>query len=265
MAKTYGSTLKIWRSTRRLSQLELATVADVSPRHVSFLETGRSQPSREMVIHLAIALEVPLRERNAMLAAAGYSAEYRETSLDEPALDQVRGILEAVLRSHEPFPAIVVDRGWDVVRANESAMRFTATMIDPNSSVVAAGVNAIKVILHPDGVRRFIVNWRQVATAALRRLDHEITARPTDAVLHALRDEVLQYPDVADLRHTPERPTADDLLVPFHYRIGDVELKLFSTIATIGAAHDITLEELRLESFFAADPATEQLLRSGLI
>jgi hypothetical protein len=114
-------------------------------------------------------------------------------------------------------------------------------------------------------VREFIVNWRQVATAALRRLEHEIAARPTDTVLRALRAEVTGYPDVADLLRRPERPTAQDLLVPFHYRIGDIELKMFSTIATIGEAHDITLEELRLETFFAADEETERLLRSGLV
>ena len=261
----YGTTLKTWRSTRRLSQLQLATVADVSQRHVSFLETGRAKPSREMVIHLAIALDVPLRERNAMLAAAGYSSEYPETSLTEPALDQVRNILELVLRSHEPFPAIVVDRGWDVVFANDAAFRFTTAMLDPGSPVAADGMNAIRLILHPAGVKDFIVNWSQVATAALRRLDLEITARPTDKVLKELRQEVMAYPDVANLRHNPALPSAEDLVVPFHYRVGDTDLKLFSTIATIGDAHDITLEELRLETFFAADEETERLLRSGLV
>ncbi|MDJ0925070.1 MAG: helix-turn-helix transcriptional regulator [Acidimicrobiia bacterium] len=265
MPLTYGSVLKDWRAARRMSQLDLATAADVSQRHVSFLETGRARPSREMVIHLAIALNTPLRDRNAMLAAAGFSPEYPETLLTEPALDQVRGILETVLRSHEPFPAIVVDRGWDVVLANDAAVRFTTSMIDPASPVPAAGMNAIRLILHPDGVRRFIVNWEQVATAALRRLNHEIEARPTDEVLHKLRDEVQAYPDVASIRGRPAEPRAEDLLIPFHYRIGDIELKLFSTIATIGEAHDITLEELRLETFFAADRTTEELLRSGLV
>lgn len=265
MADTYGTNLKTWRSTRRLSQLALATVADVSQRHVSFLETGRAKPSREMVIHLAIALDVPLRERNAMLTSAGYSPEYGETSLTEPALDQVRGVLETMLRSHQPFPAIVVDRAWDVVLANESAMRFTASMIDPTSPVVTEGMNAIKLVLHPDGVRKHIVNWPEVAAAALRRIDHEIAARPTDTILQNLRTEVRQYPDIALLRSAPQRPAAQDLMVPFHYRIGEAELRLFSTIATIGDAHDITLEELRIESFFAADAETEKLLRSGLV
>lgn len=265
MSGNYGTALKTWRSARRLSQLELATVADVSQRHVSFLETGRARPSREMVIHLAIALDVPRRDRNAMLAAAGFSAEYPETPLREPALDQVRGTLETILRAHEPFPAIVVDRGWDVVLANEAALRFTMAMLDPQSAAVAQGMNALRVILHPEGVRRFIVNWQEVAAAALRRLDNEITARPADGVLLSLRDELLAYPDVAELRTSAPRPSPEDLLMPFCYRIGNHELKLFSTIATIGEAHDITLDELRLETFFAADDSTERLLRSGLL
>ena len=248
-----------------MSQLELAAVADVSQRHVSFLETGRAKPSREMVIHLAVALDVPLRERNAMLTAAGYAAEYSETQLSEPALDQVRGILETVLSAHEPFPAFVVDRGWDVVLSNDAAMRFTTSMIDPSNPVAVAGMNALKLILHPEGVKDFIVNWQQVAATALRRLNHEIASRPTDTVLQDLRTEVLGYPGVAELLQRTEPPAADDLLVPFHYRIGDAELQLFSTIATIGEAHDITLEELRLETFFAADAETERLLRSGLV
>ncbi len=261
----YGSALKTWRSTRRLSQLELATVADVSQRHVSFLETGRAKPSREMVIHLAIALDVPLRERNTMLAAAGYAPEYSETPLSEPALEQVRGVLERIITSHEPFPAIVVDRGWNVVMANGAAMRFTASMVDPGASLIAEGVNALRVIFHPEGVRSYIVNWEEVAGIALRRLDHEIAARPGDQVLRALWDDVMTYPGVADLRFRPQRPSASDLLIPIHYRIGGNDLKLFSTIATIGEAHDITLEELRLETFLAADGESEQLLRSGVL
>ncbi len=261
MGDTYGTTLRTWRAARRLSQLDLATVADVSQRHVSFLETGRAKPSREMVIHLAIALDVPRRDRNAMLTAAGYAPEYPETPLSAPRLEQVRSILATILRAHDPFPAIVVDRGWDVVMSNEAAMRFTASMLTPTGE---APVNALKLILHPDGVRRFIVNWEQVAATALRRLDHEIEARPTDRVLLALRAEILTYPDIPDLTTKAQRPAADDLLIPVHYRVAGHDLKLFSTIATIGEAHDITLEELRLESFFAADAETERLLRSGL-
>ena len=262
MNDTYGTTLRTWRSARRLSQLDLATVADVSQRHVSFLETGRAKPSREMVIHLALALDIPHRERNKMLAAAGYAPEYPETAITAPALEQVRGILDAILRSHEPFPAIVVDRGWDVVMANEAAMRFTASMLSPSGD---GPINALKLILHPDGVRRFIVNWEQVAALALRRLDHEIAYRATDEILLDLRHEIAGYPGIADLRTTTTTPNAEDLLIPVHYRIEGHDVRLFSTIATIGDARDITLEELRLESFFAADTASEQLLRSGLL
>jgi transcriptional regulator with XRE-family HTH domain len=261
MTRSYGSTLRTWRTARRLSQLELASAADVSQRHVSFLETGRAKPSREMVIHLAVALDVPHRERNTMLAAAGYAPEYPETAISAPALRQVRGILETILRSHEPFPAIVVDRGWDVVMANEAAMKFTATMLSPSSG---GPLNALKLILHPEGLKRFIVNWTQVAAMTLRRLDHEIAHRPTDEVLRALRAEIQTYPEITGRQAAARQPSAEDLLIPVHYRIDGQDLKLFSTIATIGDAHDITLEELRLESFFAADKASERLLRSGL-
>jgi transcriptional regulator with XRE-family HTH domain len=248
-----------------MSQLDLSSIADVSQRHLSFLETGRSHPSREMVIHLALALDVPLREQNAMLSAAGFSSEYQETALHEPALDQVRHVLDLVLQSHEPFPAIVVDRGWDIAIANQAALRFVGAMVDSASSIAATPMNAIKLILHPDGVRRYLVNWNDVAIAALRRLDHEIADRPTDDVLQVLRDEISAYPGVSELVRQPALPSADDLLVPFHYHIGERDLRLFSTIATIGEAHDITLEELRLETFFAADSATERLLRSGVV
>ncbi len=139
-------------------------------------------------------------------------------------------------------------------------------MVDPTSPVVTAGMNALKVILHPDGFRRFLVNWDQVAAAAINRLDHEIAERPADEALLSLRTEILTYPDVTDLCAAPRRrAAADSLLMPFHYQVGGNDLKLFSTIATIGGAHDITLEELRLETFFAADEETERLLRSGIL
>lgn len=262
---SFGTALKTWRKLRRMSQLELATITEVSQRHLSFLETGRSRPSREMVIHLALALDVPLRQQNELLATAGYVGEYPETGLNEPALDQVRHVLELVLQSHEPFPAIVVDRGWDVVLANQAATRLTATLVNPMGSAISGGINALKLILHPDGVRRHVVNWGQVAGAALRRLEREIASRPTDEVLLSLHNEVMSYPGVAALGSTPAEAQPGDLLVPFHYRVGAHDLRLFSTIATLGEAHDVTLAELRLETFFAADAASETLLRSGVI
>jgi len=190
-----------------MSQLDLAAAAGVSQRHLSFLETGRSRPSREMVIHLAMELDVPPREQNRLLATAGHSAQYPETSLTDSGLGRVRRVLETILASHEPFPAIVVDRGWNVVLANEAALRFTTSLLDPGGAAPGA-INAVKLVLGPDGVRSRIVNWRQVATAVLRRLDREIASRPTDDVLRRLWDEVLVYPDVADV----SKPGSTDLV-----------------------------------------------------
>jgi len=260
MATGYGTRLRQWRTVRRMSQLDLATAAEVSTRHVSFLETGRARPSREMVIHLATALDVPLRERNELLAAAGFAAEYTEGALDGPALEQVRHVLELILGAHEPFPAIVVDRGWDVLMLNPAASGFIAALVDPESTALAGGINAVRLVLHPEGVRPHLRNWDEVAAAILTRLQRELASRPTDSKLGHLWDEVIGYPGVSGRWGRPGPAATTDLLVPFHYTLAGDDYRLFSTIATIGAAHDITLEELRLETFFPADAATETRL-----
>jgi len=245
---------------RRLSQLELSATADVSQRHLSFLETGRSSPSREMVIHLAAILDVPLRDRNAWLTAAGFAPLYTERGLAEPALNQVRGVLEHILTAHDPFPAYVLDRRWDVVLTNRSAMTLTSLLIGPENAA-AFGGNVARLCMHPDGLRRHLVNWDQFGAAVLHRLEREIVERPTDEALAALLAEVLDYPGIADLPGRPELPSSQDLLVPLHLNTSDFELRLFTTIATIGAPYDITLEELRLETLLPADPDTEEALR----
>ncbi len=261
MATAYGSALRAWRTHRRFSQLQLATEAEVSQRHVSFLETGRARPSREMVIHLAIVLDVPLRERNAMLTAAGYAPIYTETAFDAPAMAQVRHVLDFLLGAHEPFPAFVVDRRWNVVRANDAARRLTATLIDPEAMPSGRELNVMRLSLHPEGMRRFTVNWVEAATLIMDRLRREAAERPTDAALQALVTEAESYEGVAEL---PRRiaPTGSDLLLPVHYRVGDVELRMFGTIATLGASYDVTVEELRFETFFPADEQSEAVLRS---
>ena len=260
MAMTFGDALRDWRRRRRFSQLQLATEADVSQRHVSFLETGRARPSREMVVHLATVLDVPMREQNGLLMAAGFAPVYHETALDEPAMSQIRHVLEFLLKAHEPYPAIVVDRHWNVVMSNEASTRLMTSMLDPATAPVGDGLNLMRLSLHPDGARKFTVNWVELATSIMDRLRREAAERPNDQKLQDLVAEAESYEGVADL---PRRlaPSGSDLLVPFHYRAGDVELRLFGTIATIGAPYDITVEELRFETFFPADPATEQALR----
>jgi len=257
----FGSTLRKRRTTRRYSQLALATAAGVSQRHLSFLETGRAQPSREMAIHLGIVLDLSLRDRNQLLLAAGFAPAYPETAIDEPAMDQVRHVLEFILNAHEPYPALVVDRKWDLVMSNQAAGRLTALLIDPANAPVQRGVNIARLSFHPEGLRKVTSNWADVATSLLARLEREVVDRPGDSALTDLLAEVLTYPGVADLRQATRLPTGNDLLIPIHYSTDTLEVRLMSTISTIGAPYDITLEELRLETFYAADAESDATLR----
>lgn len=257
---TFGDELRRWRENRRLSQLDLSLQAEVSQRHLSFLETGRSEPSRDMVLRLADALDVPLRERNQMLVSAGFAAAWPERGLDDVDLAQVKHVLDALLRAHEPYPAYVVDRHWNLVLANDASARLTALGPDPVATAMASGGNVLRLFFHPDGLRPVVANWEESAAVLLRRLRQEVAHQPGDRGLLALLDEVVQYPDVAGL-DTALRPLGpDDLLVPVHIRTGDLDLRFFTTITTIGAAYDITLEELRVEALLPADDATEQAL-----
>lgn len=259
MPRSFGSTLRAWRSRRRYSQLQLAAEADVSQRHVSFLETGRSRPSREMVIHLATVLDVPLRDRNAMLAAAGFAPIYRETSLDEPEMEQVRHVIATILEGQDPFPALAIDAHWDVVMSNDAAASLTMAMVDPASAAVGDRANIARLTLHPDGLRRYIVNWDEVAATLVRRLRAELEYRPDDAALSNLLEEVTAYPGVK--MGEPRPPSAGDLLLPVHYRVGGADIRLAGTIATLGTPYDVTLDELRIETFFPVDPESERALR----
>jgi transcriptional regulator with XRE-family HTH domain len=258
----FGTTLRSWRTSRRISQLHLAAAAHVSQRHLSFLETGRAKPSREMVVHLGATLDLPLRARNELLLAAGFAPAYPETALDAPAMDQIRHVLEFLLAAHEPFPAVVVDRRWNAVMTNEAAGRFLTGLVDAEEPAAAVGPNLARLAFHPAGLRRVTVNWEATAGALLQRLEREVAGRPSDAALAALLDEVLGYPDVAGLRGPEAPPSGADLLLPVHYRSDDLDVRMFSTIATIGAAYDVTLEELRLETLFPADAASEATLRA---
>ena len=260
VTRTFGDELRDWRDRRRCSQLDLAAKADVSQHHISFLETGRSKPSREMVLHLAGVLDVPLREQNALLMAAGFAPQYAERGLDDPDLDQVRHVLEVLLAAHDPFPAYVVDRAWNIVLGNDAAMLFVTKLVDP-SALAELGVNVLRLCLHPDGMRSSIVNWEEAAPSIVRRLTREVADRPGDETLAALLEEVSAYPGIGNISTAPSLPTGDDLLIPLHIRTEEIELRFFTTIATIGAPFDITLEELRLETLLPADLPTEKTLR----
>ena len=228
----------------------------VSARHLSFVETGRSRPSAEMVLQLAEQLEVPLRDRNQLLLAAGYAPLYGERPLDDPDMTPVREALELVLRGHEPYPAAVVDRWWEMVAAN-SGIALLTDGVAPE--LLAPPANVMRVALHPDGMAPRIVNFAEWRAHLLERLRHQVSVTG-DAALATLYDEVSGYP--GPRRHTGARH-GGDVFVPLVFRSGDRELRFFSTVATFGTAVDITVSELAIESFFPADSATAEALRGA--
>jgi hypothetical protein len=240
--------------------LELSLRADISARHLSFVETGRAAPSREMVLQLADRLELPLRERNRLLLAAGYAPVYPESSLDAPQLAAVRAAVRQVLTGHEPYPAVVVDRGWHLVDANASLALFTA-VVDPE--LLRPPVNVLRVSLHPDGLARHIVNlgeWRSHLLHRLRR-QVELTA---DAELAELAEELRGYP-CDQPEPEIELPGPGDIVVPLRLRRDGGELAFFSTVATFGTPLDVTVAELVIESFYPADERTAAALRGGTV
>lgn len=253
-----GDLLREWRERRRRSQLDLALDTEISTRHLSFVETGRSKPSRELVLHLAEHLDVPLRERNALLLAAGYAPAYPERSLEDEAMAPVRDAVDQILTGHEPFPAIVVDQRWDLVAANTPAMAAMTAGVDP--ALLAAPVNTLRLCVHPDGLAPRIVNFAQYSGHLLTRLARQALFTQ-DAGLHELLEELRGYPGVP----APSPHLEPDELVFVPLRLRDpsgVELSFFSTLATFGTALDVTLSELMIEAFFPADKATEAALRA---
>lgn len=255
-----GALLRQWRERRRMSQLALAIEAEVSSRHLSFVETGRSRPSREMVLLLGEVLDVPPRARNDLLAAAGYAPIYRESSLDAPEMSQFRRALDFLLRQQEPYPAIVLDRYWNILLANEGAGRFTGLFLDPAVADTLGSPNALRLICHPHALRPYIVNWDATAAALIQWL-HRDLLRSADAGIRLILDELLAYPDIPRNWRTLDldAPTAPFLAIEMQK--GDTHLSFFTTLTTLGTPYDITLHELRIESFFPADEATDMALR----
>jgi transcriptional regulator with XRE-family HTH domain len=256
----FGRALRAWRVRRGLSQLALAGDAGVSSRHLSFVETGRAQPSREMVLLLARALDVPLRDRNDLLSAAGYAPVYRATDLDAPALAQARRALEFVLRQQEPYPAIVIDRHWDILQANGGTARLVQLFLEPPAAA-ELGLNAMRLMFHPRGFRPHIVNWEAMAAALIQWLHRDVLSGLGDAGTRRLLDELLGYPGVPRQWRRLDLDASTEPFLPIEFRRGDVELHYFSMLTSLGTPHDITLQELRIESFFPADPATEASAR----
>jgi transcriptional regulator with XRE-family HTH domain len=256
-APQVGHLLREWRVRRNLSQLRLATGSAVSTRHLSFIETGRARPSREMVLHLADRLDVPLRERNRLLLAAGYAPVYGERSLDSDELSAVREALERFLTAHEPYPAIVVDRGWNLVLGNR-AIKVLAG--DVAAELMEPPANVLRIALHPDGMASRILNFDEWSAHLVHRLKRhvELTGDPE---LEALLAEVLAYPGVRP-EPLPLDRTAAEIVLPLHLRHGKRTLSFFSTVTTFGTAGDITLAELSVEAFYPADAETAAELRA---
>jgi len=256
-ASQFGPLLREWRQRRHISQLDLALQGNLSSRHLSFLETGRSQPSREMVLNLAEQLEVPLRERNILLTAAGFAPSFPERKLDDPALSVARQAVELVIQGHSPYPALAVDRHWTMVAAND-AMAPLLTGVDPD--LLRPPVNVMRVALHPAGLAPRTVNLVEWRTHLLERLRRQVEAT-ADPVLLALLEELRGYP----VPHGPRnsRPARDyaGMVLPFELLTEAGVMAFFSTVTVFGTPIDITLSELALECFYPADAATAEILQ----
>jgi transcriptional regulator with XRE-family HTH domain len=257
--RDFAAKLRWWRERRGVSQLALALSADVSQRHLSFLELGRAAPSRDMVLRLATALDVPLREHNALLVAAGFAPVWRQTALDAPELAQIRNALDYMLAQQEPFPAVAVDRHWNLLRSNAGAVRLVEFLVGPLAP--GAPVNLADALVAPDVLRPFLDNWREVVRYFVRSVAADAAADGA-AETAALLERLLAYDGVRGaLAAAPTDPDSAPVL-PMHFRKGDMSLRLFTTIATLGTPQDITLQELRIECFFPMDDSTARTLRA---
>ncbi len=248
-----GELLRAWRTARGVSQFELALQADVSARHLSYIETGKAQPSREMIIRLSEVLRISLRERNALLSSAGYAPLHRQTPLVTPTMAPVRRAIDLILRQQAPYPAFVTNRHWDVLSANDAMSRLLASL-KPQG---AAHANILHQVFDPDDMRPLIANWEEVATDLLAHLHSEVASAPLDARLRDLRDAVLAYPGVPKKwgRFSDEAAASPVLTVVF--RKDRRELRFFSTITTFATPRDVTVEDVRIECMFPLDADTD--------
>lgn len=256
---SFGAHLREWRQRRRLSQLDLALNAEISARHLSFIETGRAQPSRDMVLRLAEHLDVPLRERNMLLVAAGFAPAFAQRSLDDPALQTAHKAVELVLRGHEPFPALAIDRHWSVVKANAAVAPLLA---GASAELLKPPVNVLRLSLHPEGLAPRIANLAEWRAHLLERLRRQVEAT-ADPVLSDLLKELKGYPAPRNVgpAHPPAEPAEyGGVLVPFRLVTAAGVLSFFSTTTVFGTPLEVTLAELALEAFFPADEKTAELI-----
>jgi transcriptional regulator with XRE-family HTH domain len=257
--RSLGDLVRHWRRVRAMSQLDLAAAASTTPRYMSFVETGRSQPSREMVLRVAAALDVPLRDRNGLLLAAGFAPIYPEHDLEDPVLDRVMAALDRVLEQHAPYPAVVMNRRWDVVRVNAGAAQLFAGLCAPDP--VPDPANVLRLMLEPGPVRAAVENWDDVAPSLLERARREAVGGVFDKVTADLVQRLRSGADAAVFAAAPRSiaPLVPVIDVRFSYR--DVTLRWFSIVSTIGTPVDVTAQELRLEAFFPSDDETAERWR----
>lgn len=259
---SFGTGLRSWRALRGLSQERLAERAGISARHLSFLETGRSRPSREMVLVLGQALGLPFREQNALLEAAGFVRVFRETDLDAPEMQQVSRVLGWILAGCEPNGATVLARDRNILRHNHGWLNQMHALVDLEAVFEGRAPNSLRLLFHPLGLRSVLKNWEDVARTELSRVHAELRAAGRDDVLEALLSELLAYPDVPREWLLPAAETPARLVQPLDVQTPLGEVRIFSTITCIGAPRDVTLQEIRIEAFAPSDPASEEILAS---
>ncbi|WP_035374749.1 helix-turn-helix domain-containing protein, partial [Pseudoduganella violaceinigra] len=260
----YAAAMRYWRGKRGMSQLRLSAESGISQRHISFLESGRSQPSREIILKLGSVLDIPLRQRNVMLLAAGFAPAYQERKLSDPEMGAVKQAIDFMLRQQAPYPALVVDRLWNLLLHNGPAAAMIRWLLDmpPEAPLPRDGsVNVIRLILDPEGLRRHIVNWEEVSADLLQWVQREAMGDGPGSEASTLLDELLAIPGIRAASRTPNLDRRALPFLPFTLRKDGVELNLFTTITTLGTPHDVTVHELRLEAFFPADEATAEWFR----
>jgi len=260
----FATALRYWRDKRGYSQLRLSAESRISQRHISFLESGRSQPSRELILKLGTVLDIPLRQRNVMLLAAGFAPAYQERKLSDPELASVKQALDFMLAQQAPYPALVVDRLWNLVMSNGPAAMMMRWLLDmPDSQPIPReGVNILQLMLDPQAVRKHLVNWQEVCADLLHWIQREAMSDGPGSEATRLLEQLVALPGIKAASQTPNLDTRVLPFLAMTIRKDGVELNLFTSIATMGTPHDVTVHELRIESFFPADAATAAWFKS---
>jgi transcriptional regulator with XRE-family HTH domain len=260
--KAFGQLLKHWRSQRNFSQLDLSMASGVSQRHISFIESGRARPSRDMVLKLSAVLDIPLRQQNKMLTTAGFAPIYSEFDLSAPEVAPIRRAIEFTLRQQEPYPALVMDRYWNLVKLNQGAAKLMGWLSAGQAIPDDIGPSLMKLMLHPEGAKNYVENWDAIAPHLIHRVHRETLAEGQDEQSQALFETLLTYPGIRELWQAPTTGNWQLPLLTVNFAKNGQQLSFFTTIATLGTPQDITLQELRLECMFPADERTEQQFNS---